>query len=144
MVVKWPFISCYFLRVSQACTKPPFTSEAIKFTAPIRPRYGPGSVALPEHFRAVTFRGIVQVWFINDFSVPGALMLVFMSACSCDTEGVQRVESCYRFKGLRAGIWAFQRHDLACTLEYRAVSTGYLTSSTCHPVLKWIFHKSMV
>jgi hypothetical protein len=29
MVSKWPFISCYFLRVSQACARPPFTSEAI-------------------------------------------------------------------------------------------------------------------
>ena len=29
MVVKWPFISCYFLRVSQACARPPSTSEAI-------------------------------------------------------------------------------------------------------------------
>ena len=31
MVVKRPFISCYFLRVSQACARPPFTSEAIMY-----------------------------------------------------------------------------------------------------------------
>ena len=31
MVVKRPFISCYFLRVSQAYARPPSTSEAITF-----------------------------------------------------------------------------------------------------------------
>ena len=30
-VVKWQFISCYFLRVSQAGARPPSTSEAITF-----------------------------------------------------------------------------------------------------------------
>ena len=29
MVVKWPFINCYFLRVGQASARPPSTSEAI-------------------------------------------------------------------------------------------------------------------
>ena len=31
MAVKWPFISCYFLRVNQAGVMPPSTSEAITF-----------------------------------------------------------------------------------------------------------------
>ena len=31
IVVEWPFISCYFLKVSRAPARPPFTSEAIKF-----------------------------------------------------------------------------------------------------------------
>ena len=31
MVIKWAFVSCYILRVSQAGARPPFTSEAITF-----------------------------------------------------------------------------------------------------------------
>ena len=31
IVVEWPFISCFFLKVSRAPARPPFTSEAIKF-----------------------------------------------------------------------------------------------------------------
>ena len=31
IVVEWPFISCYFLKVSRACARPPSTSEAITF-----------------------------------------------------------------------------------------------------------------
>ena len=30
-VVKWPFISCYFLRVSRARARPQATSDAITF-----------------------------------------------------------------------------------------------------------------
>ena len=31
MVVKWPFVNYYLLKVSQACARPPFISEAIHF-----------------------------------------------------------------------------------------------------------------